>query len=110
MHLPKLEFRKKRMQARSLTLDNAWQLASILNKYVDIIDLDPQAEPISFISDIVQKLSPEEYLHCVMLLTEENEETINQEISLDVLTAFVEGLKMNQVVTLIHFYKSLVSS
>lgn len=95
------------MQVRPLDMRDAFRLASVLAKYVDIKELNPQADAVKFISQIVEKLSAQEYLACVMLMTQENEETIKQEISLDVLTAFIEGLKLNQVVALIHFYKSL---
>lgn len=93
------------LQAKRLNLTDSFRLASVISKYAEKIN--PQADAIDFISDVVGKLTPDEYLHCVMLMTETNEETIKQEISLDILTAFIEGLKLNQAVTLIGFYKSL---
>jgi hypothetical protein len=95
------------MDAVTLTLPKALELASILSKYVDVKKLDPQADPVDFIRDIVNAIAPNDYLRCVMLLTQKDEKQIEQEISLEILTAFIEGLKKNQVIALIFFYKSL---
>lgn len=95
------------MDAKTLNLVDAFRLASILSKYVDVSDLDKEADAIDFISNIVQKISPEEYLRCTMLLTQTDEQTIKQEISLDILSAVIEGMKLNQIVSLLSFYKSL---
>lgn len=95
------------MDAIPLTLPDAFRLASIISKYVDVDRLNPRADVIDFISEIINKIDPQEYLVCVSLMTNINIEKIKQEISLDILTAFIEGLKLNQIVTLLHFYKSL---
>ena len=93
------------MDAKALNLTDAFRLASLISKHIDKIQ--PQQDAVEFISNIIDKLSPEEYLRCVMLLTQENEETIKKEISLDILSVFIEGLKLNQIVTLVQFWKSL---
>lgn len=95
------------MDAKTLNLPDAFRLASILSKYIDVKEIDPQADAVDFISNIVDKLSPQDYLRCVTLLTKTDEQKIKQEISLEILTAFIEGLKKNQVIALLHFYKSL---
>lgn len=95
------------MDAIPLTLPDAFRLASIISKYVNVDRLNPQADAIDFISEIANKIDPEEYLACVSLMTNISIEKIKQEISLDILTAFIEGLKLNQIITLLHFYKSL---
>lgn len=95
------------MDAKALNLPEAFRLASILSKYVNVNELDPQADAVDFIGGIVDKLSPQDYLRCTVLLTQIDEKKIKQEISLELLTAFIEGLKKNQVVALLHFYKSL---
>lgn len=95
------------MDAKTLNLVDAFRLASIISKYVDVEKLNPQADPIDFVNEIVQKISPEEYLICVSLMTNIDVDTIKQEISLNVLTAFIEGLKKNQIISLLDFYKSL---
>ena len=95
------------MQVRRLNLDDAFRLAHILSQYVDINSLDPQQDAVDFISDIVQKITPEEYLKCVSLLTNTDIGKIKKEISLDILTAFIEGMKENQIVVLLGFCKSL---
>lgn len=94
------------MEAIPLNLQDAFRLASILSKYVEKIP-DPQADGIDFINDIVEKIDPEEYLACVSLMTNMNTEKIKQEISLNILTVFIEGLKKNQIISLLGFYKSL---
>lgn len=83
---------------------DAFHLASIVSKYVDIQELSPDV--VGFIQGIVEKISPQEYLTCVSIMTEKTEEDLKKEISLDILTAFVEGLKANQIVSLIAFYRS----
>lgn len=93
------------MDAKALNLTDAFRLASLISKHIDKIQ--PQQDAVEFISNIVDKLSPEEYLRCVMLLTQENEETIKKENSLDILSAFVEGLQKNQIISLLAFYKSI---
>ena len=95
------------MQVRRLNLDDAFRLAHILSQYVDVDTLDPQQDAVDFISDIVQKITPEEYLKCVSLLTNTDIDKIKKEISLDILTALIEGLKENQIIALLGFYKSL---
>ena len=100
------------MQVRRLNLDDAFRLAHILSQYVDVDALNPQQDAVDFIGDIVQKITPEEYLKCVSLLTNTDIDTIKKEFvekgaSLDILTAFIEGMKLNQVVALLGFYKSL---
>lgn len=95
------------MQARSLNLIDGFRLASILSSKIDIEKTDPQQDSIDFISEVVDKLTPEEYIKCIELLTGEDENTIKKEISLNILTSFIEGLKMNQVFSLLVFYRSL---
>ncbi len=95
------------MDAQLLNLQNAFRLASVFSKYVDINSVPQEADAIDFISDIVNKISPEEYLHCVILMTKTDEKTIKQEISLNVLSVFIEGCKLNKVIPLLHFWKSL---
>lgn len=102
----KLKFNRKNLSAKSLTLQEAFRLAQVLSK-IDVEKLDPRQDPIDLVGSIVENLSPEEYLQCVVLLTKENEETIKQKPSLVILTVFIEGIKRNQIITLVHFYKSL---
>lgn len=92
------------MNANPLNLRDAMRLASVISPKIDKID--PRQDAIEFISNIIDSLSPEEYLRCVMLLTQENEETIKKEIGLDILSVFIEGLQKNQIVSLLAFYKS----
>lgn len=96
------------MKTRKLNLEEAFQLASILVKYVDIEKITPETDAVEFISSIVDKISPRDYLDSVMLLTHTDVKTIEKKISLDILTAFISGLQTNKVITLIGFYKSLI--
>ena len=107
--LNRLKQRKlnKSLDARVLNLFEAFRLASVLSQYVDVEKLNPDEDAVDFISDIVGKLSPDEYLACVSLLTHTDTDTIKKHISLDILTAFIEGLKLNHAVALLGFYKSL---
>lgn len=95
------------MKIKILGLRDAFRLASILSKYVDITKFNPNQDAVDFISGIVDQISPQEYLTCVSMMTEKTEEDLTKEISLDILTAFVEGLKKNEVVYLLSFYKSI---
>lgn len=103
----RLKFNRKNLSAKLLTLQEAFQLAQVLTSKIDVEKLDPRQDPIDLVGSIVENLSPEEYLRCVSLLTKENEETIKQKPSLVILTVFIEGIKKNQIITLVHFYKSL---
>jgi hypothetical protein len=94
------------LNARILNLSDAFRLASVLSKYIDA-DVSPQADALDFIGDIVDKISPEEYLHCISLMTKIDVDTIKQEIALVILTTFIEGLRKNQIISLVQFYQSL---
>lgn len=83
---------------------DAFHLASIVSKYVDTNHLSSDA--LEFIQGIVEKISPQEYLTCVSMMTDKTEEDVIKEDSLDILSVFIEGLKTNQVISLISFYKS----
>lgn len=93
----------KALQAKKLNLFDALRLAAVLAKYIDTKDIE--ADPLDFISALLNKLTPLDYLHSVELLT--GEEAVEAYPSIEIITAFVEGLKSNQIVSLISFSKSL---
>lgn len=93
------------MKPKILNLREALRLASILDKYID--DETTQAEVLDFVSGVVNKIEPREYLSCISLLTGEANEAIAQENPLDILACFVGGLKENQILSLVTFYRSL---
>lgn len=95
------------MKTKKLNLEEAFHLASVLAKYVNVEEITPELDAVDFISSVIGKLTAHEYLECVILLTEKNAETIDKEISLDILASFVEGLRDNHIIALIAFYKSL---
>lgn len=93
----------KALKACKLNLEDALKLASILEQYADT----SVAETLAFIEIIINKIQPTEYLECVRLLTKTDVDTIEKQISLNVLTAFIEGLKFNKIISLIEFHRSL---
>lgn len=93
------------MKAKLLNLRDALLLASILEKYID--KEKGSVSALDFVSEIVNRIDPISFLHGVILLTGETEERVKKEISIDILTCFIEGLKENQILSLISFYVSL---
>jgi len=93
------------MKAKKLNLRDGLRLASILNKYIDE-KTNADAEALDFVSAIVDKILPDEFLHCVNLISGETEEQIKKQISIDILTCFIEGLRENQILSLVSFYRS----
>jgi urocanate hydratase len=94
------------MKAKLLNLQDALRLASILDKYIDE-KTNANAEALDFVSAIIDKIDPISFLHCVNILSGETEEQIKKQISIDILTCFVEGLQENKVLSLISFYRSI---
>lgn len=88
-----------------LNLKDALILAGILNKYINEQSMEKDA--ITFIAEIVDRIAPQEYLLCVKLLTGKSTEDIAGQMAIDTLTEFINGLKENQILALISFYKSL---
>jgi hypothetical protein len=94
------------MKAKLLNLRDALRLAFILDAHIDK-ETTPKTEALDFISGIVEKIDPSSFLRCVILLSGEPEENVVKEISIDILTCFIEGLRENQILSLISFYRSL---
>jgi hypothetical protein len=95
------------VKVRVLGLEEAFELASILSNHVDVQRLNPDTDALDFISDLLDKLAPLEYLRCVQILTHLTDEDVEKQISLNLLAAFIEGLKANQVISLLSFCKSI---
>jgi len=95
------------MRVRLLNLEDAFRLASVLSKYVDVKQLNPEQNAIGFISDIANKIPPREYLACVAIITNKTEEDVVKRPSLEILSAFVRGLRINKIISLLDFYKLL---
>lgn len=93
------------LKAHKLNLKDALALAFIVEKYANL----SIADPIDFIESIVGKIQPSEYLECVRLITKQDKETIKNQLSLNILTVFIEGLKLNKIVNLVKFYQSLIA-
>jgi len=94
------------MDAKPLNLRDGLRLAEILDKYVDT-ETSANAEAIDFISSIVNKIDPISFLRCVALLSGETDEMLKRQISIDILTCFIEGLRENKILSLVSFYRSL---
>lgn len=94
----------KPLKPHKLNLDEALRLAAILDKYADTKKIDA----IEFVEVIMNKIPSSEYLNSVKLLLKTDENEIDKQLPLNVLTAFIEGLKLNKVVSLIEFYRSLI--
>lgn len=100
--------RQPKFEAQKLNLVDALRLAAILSKYIDTKDIEKDSQPLDFIAALVNKLTPKDYLHCVKLLSgEHRDEEYKAYSSLKILSVFIEGLKQNQVLSLISFYNSL---
>lgn len=101
--------RKPTFEAQKLSLVDALRLAAILSKYIDTKDIEKDSQPLDFIAALVNKLTPKDYLDCVKLLSgEHRDEEYEAYSSIKILTIFVDGLKQNQILSLISFYNSLV--
>lgn len=92
---------------RPLNLPDALRLASLLQPYIDVEKLNPDQEALDFVDDILQKISPQDFLLCVKLLSNKMEKDIQKYDGYKVLGLFTQGLRDNRIVTLLTFLKSL---
>lgn len=92
---------------KPLNLEDALHLASILSAYVDVNELNSRQDALDFIDDIVKKISPQDFLHCVKMMTKKTEEDLEKMTGYDILALFSDGLRENRVISLLDFYKSL---
>ncbi len=99
--------RISRIKLKKLPLKEALILASAISKRIDLDKITPSTNAIDFVSLIVDKISPQEYLQYMYMMTNIKEQDIKKHISINLLTAFVEGLKLNQIFTLLSFWKDL---
>ena len=95
------------MKVKKLNLKDALSLASIVSKYVDIKQTQLDESAFDFINDIVQKISPDEYLYCVSMMTNKKIEDIKKIEVTDILALFTEGMAVNKITTLLAFYENL---
>lgn len=95
------------MDARKLPLIDAFELASVLQDAITIDLKDSRIDVLDFVDDLLARLSPPQYLHCVKLLTGLDDNALKDKPSIEILTTFIEGLELNKVVTLLSFFKSM---
>ena len=88
-----------------LNLEKALILGQILETYID--EKSMEKSPIDFIAHIIERIQPREYLKVLVLLTNKTEEELSKQLAIDTLTQLIEGLKENQIIALVSFYKSL---
>lgn len=62
----------------------------------------PKAEvvPTEFVQSMVDKLPADDYVRCVCLLTGTKPDELTEADSIPSLTAFVEGIKINRILTM----------
>ena len=99
------------MKVKKLNLKDALSLASIVSKYVNVSTLDSEKSAIEFIDEIIQSITPEDFLECIKkttyYITEKKLEKLD---GLNALALFSAGLRENKIITLLSFYKSLDSN
>ena len=95
------------MRIRPLNLTNALRLASLLSPYIDVKKLNPDQDALEFVDDIVQKISAQDFLLCVKMMTNKKEEDLSKMDGFKILALFNSGLKENRIVNLLSFYKSI---
>jgi len=96
-----------KIKARKLCLKDALILASTVSKYVDVNLVDNNTDAISFVDEIVQKISPDDFLRCIKITTNETEKTLEKKSGIEVLAIFSQGLKVNKIISLLSFYKNI---
>lgn len=90
------------MEAKILSFPEAMTLASILDKYITQEEL-----AVDFVDNILNRISPVEYLQCLVLLTG-NTFTDGQDLDgMELLQAFYSGLEKNKIISLVESYKKL---
>lgn len=94
------------MKVRILGLEEAFELASILDNHADK-DLRPEVDALQFVTDLLNRLPPSDYIKCVAMMTKNTEEDVEKEDYATIFQAFYAGLRENQVVSLLAFYRSL---
>lgn len=92
---------------RPLNLFDALRLASLLKPYIDIEKLNPDQEALDFVDDILQRISPQDFLLCVKLLSNKKEHDLKKLDGYKILGLFTEGLRVNRIVNLLDFVNSL---
>jgi len=95
------------MRIRPLPLLDALRLASLLSPYVDVKKLNPEQSALDFVDDIVQKISAQDFLLCIKMMTKKTEQDLEKMDGFDILALFTTGLRENKAIALLEFYHSL---
>jgi hypothetical protein len=96
---------------RKLNIYEAMMLAEIIARHVAEKDIEfaelDESGIFDFIDNIVSKISPDEYMRVLEIITNVNREKLKQMDYLDLLALFTQGLAENKIITLLSFYYSL---
>jgi len=95
------------MRIRPLNLTDALRLASTLRPYIDVEKLDPNQDAIEFIDGIVQKISAQDFVVCIKMMTKKTEYDLEKMNGFETLGLFASGLRVNRIIPLLEFYRSL---
>ena len=89
-------------EPRIMNLEQALFLYSIVNT-----KLSDKPDTLSFVEELLAKLTPDEYLECVCLLTGTEKTEIQKEDFMDAITSFTNGLQINNIIFLCEIVKKL---
>lgn len=91
------------IEVTTLNYPDAMRLASILTKYIDPSNVEES--PREFISSILDKISPVDYLHCIrVILPNESVSTLSGDTLLEI---FYSGLEKNKIISLVKNYREM---
>jgi hypothetical protein len=87
-------------EPRIMNLEQALSLYSIINT-----KLSNKEDTLSFVEDLLTKLTPNEYLDCVCLLTGTKKEQIIEQDFMEAIISFTKGLQINNIIYLCELMK-----
>jgi hypothetical protein len=90
-------------QVATLNYPDAMRLASILTKYIDPSNVEES--PREFISSILDKITPVDYLHCIRMIFPN--EAIGELSGDTLLEIFYAGLEKNKIISLVKNYREM---
>lgn len=82
-------------------------LANILNKYIDLGTNKLQVNPLEFLGEILDKISPNDYMSCIKLLLDTPID-FSDISGNELLLLLFSGLENNNTISLLSVYKDMV--
>ena len=89
-------------EPKIINLEQALLLYSIIHTKIS-----DNKDTISFIEELLTKLTPDEYLNCICLLTGTEKPEIKKEDFMDIITNFTIGLQINNILSLCELVKKV---